>query len=105
MKFKFHPAALDEYEESIRYYRERDPAIADRFIEIVERTIADIVETPDRWRFVEADVRRCLTRVFPYGILYSIETDYVLVLAIMHCSREPGYWKTRSPQPGPPSDT
>lgn len=36
-------------------------------------------------------MRRCLTRVFPYGVLYSIEEDSVLILAVMHCSREPGY--------------
>ncbi|MGJ5632303.1 hypothetical protein [Nostoc sp. CALU 1950] len=41
------------------------------------------------------DVRRCMTRKFPYGILYTIEQDYILVLAVMHCSREAGYWKSR----------
>lgn len=35
-------------------------------------------------------------RVFPYAILYSIEADYVLIMAVMHCHREPGYWKNRS---------
>ncbi|MEH2159505.1 MAG: hypothetical protein V7K38_00285 [Nostoc sp.] len=38
---------------------------------------------------------RCLTRKFPYGILYTIQEDYILILAVMHCSREPGYWKER----------
>jgi toxin ParE1/3/4 len=32
---------------------------------------------------------------FPYGILYTIEPDYILILAVMHCSRKPGYWKSR----------
>lgn len=30
-----------------------------------------------------------------YGILYTIEQDYILILAVMHCSREVGYWKNR----------
>jgi deoxyribonuclease V len=36
---------------------------------------------------------RCLTRKFPYGILYTVEEDNILILGVMHCSREPGYWK------------
>jgi hypothetical protein len=41
------------------------------------------------------EIRRYLTRVFPYAILYSIEADYILIMAVMHCHREPGYWKNR----------
>ncbi|WP_143854013.1 type II toxin-antitoxin system RelE/ParE family toxin [Nostoc sp. 'Peltigera membranacea cyanobiont' 210A] len=51
--------------------------------------------SPTRWAVVDEDIRRCLTRKFPYGILYTIEEDRVLILAVMHCSREPGYWKER----------
>lgn len=40
---------------------------------------------------MDEDVRRCLTHVFPYGVLYTIEADFILVVAVMHCSREPGY--------------
>ena len=54
-----------------------------------------ILEDPLRWRPFDEDVRRCLTRVFPYGILYTIESDFVLIVAVAHCSREPGYWKHR----------
>ena len=58
-------------------------------------TIARVVVTPDRWRILEEDVRRCLVRVFPYAVLYTIETDYILILAVMHGKREPGYWRHR----------
>jgi hypothetical protein len=44
---------------------------------------------------MEQGVRRCLTHTFPYGILYAIEGDFIHVLAVMHCSRKPGYWKDR----------
>ena len=38
---------------------------------------------------MEDDVRRCLTSRFPYGVLYSIETDEVFILAVMHLNRNP----------------
>jgi hypothetical protein len=41
------------------------------------------------------ETRRVLVHVFPYAVLYSIEDGFVYIVAVMHCSREPGYWKTR----------
>jgi len=95
MNFEFHPEALEEYQEAALYYARRDPELARRFIQSVEDAIRRVVDAPERWRIIDEDVRRCLTRVFPYGILYTIETNYVLIVAVMHCSREPGYWKSR----------
>jgi plasmid stabilization system protein ParE len=95
MRYEFHPEALEEYEEAALYYAERDPGLALRFIETVEEAIRRILEAPTRWRVIDEDVRRFLTRVFPYGILYTVEPDFVLIVAVMHCSREPGYWKQR----------
>ena len=95
MKYVFHPAALDEYREAALWYAEREQKTALRFVASVEDAIARIVESPRRWRVIDEDVRRCLTRVFPFGILYTIEDDFLLIVAVMHFSREPGYWKSR----------
>ncbi len=99
MKYEFHPDALSEYADSTAYYLEHDPALARRFVESIEGTIRRIIENPQRWRIVDEDVRRCLARVFPYGILYTIEAHSILIIAVMHCSREPGYWKRRKGTP------
>lgn len=99
MRYEFHPEALDEYEAAALYYAERDPGLALRFIEVVEETIQRILEAPNRWRVIDEDVRRCLTRVFPYAVLYTVEPDFILIVAVMHCSREPGYWKQRLSRP------
>jgi plasmid stabilization system protein ParE len=96
MKYEFHPEALDEYEDAARYYAECQAGLELRFIQCIESTFRRICETPDRWRIFEQDIRRCLVHVFPYAILYSIESDYVLIIAVMHCSREPGYWRHRT---------
>jgi toxin ParE1/3/4 len=52
-------------------------------------------EFPNRYALVDDDVRRCMARKFSYGVLYTIEQDFILILAVMHCSQEPGYWKNR----------
>jgi plasmid stabilization system protein ParE len=95
MKHEFHPEALAEYEATTRYYAKRDPRVAEHFVAAVEDAIERILDSPTRWRIVDEDVRRCLTHLFPYGVLYTIEPDFVLIVTVMHCSREPGYWKAR----------
>lgn len=99
MKWDFHPEALEEYHEAALYYAERDPALALRFVEAVEDAIRRILESPERLRVLDEDVRRCLTHVFPYGVLYTIEPEFILIVAVMHCSREPDYWKRRVATP------
>jgi plasmid stabilization system protein ParE len=95
MKYVFHPEVLTEYAESVQYYMERRVEVAQAFIDAVEDAVYRIRESPTRYIVIDEDVRRCMIRKFPYGILYTIEQDYILILAVMHCSREPGYWKSR----------
>jgi len=95
MNWDFHPEALEEYESAALYYAEQDVDLQLRFIESIENAIERILESPTRWRVIDEDVRRYIAHVFPYGILYTIEDDFVLIIAVMHFSREPGYWKDR----------
>jgi toxin ParE1/3/4 len=95
MRYEFHPEALEEFSQAALWYAEHEPELGRQFLGSLEEAIERVVEAPLRWRVIDEDVRRCLTRVFPYEILYTIESDFVLILAVMHCSREPGYWKQR----------
>jgi len=95
MKFRFHPAASAEYEADIRFYKKRQPGLQHRFVASVEEAIGRILEHPERWRMIEPDIRRCLTRIFPYSVIYSVQGETVFIIAIAHGSREPGYWKDR----------
>jgi toxin ParE1/3/4 len=86
MKFGFHPEALAEFRDAARRYRLSQEGVALRFVVSVE----DAIE-----RILEDDVRRCLTRVFPYAVLYTVESEFVLIIAVMRCHLEPGYWRER----------
>lgn len=95
MRYVFHPEALTEYAEAVQYYAERPVGVAQAFINAIEDTVYRLRESPTRYAVIDEDVRRCMVRRFPYSILYTIEQDYILILAVMHCSRKPGYWKRR----------
>ena len=93
---EFHPEAHAEYLAAADYYEQRKPGLGARFTLEVEAALERVAEAPRRYPILEEDVRRCLTHTFPYGILYTLEGDSILIVAVMHCSREPGYWKHRT---------
>ena len=79
MKFRFHPEALAEYADAALYYSDRVPGLGADFANEIEAGIASITADPMRSPVTEDDVRRYLVRRFPYGILYSIDGDHVLI--------------------------
>jgi toxin ParE1/3/4 len=95
MRVDFHPEALAELQLAAGFYESQRPGMALRFVEAVEDAAARIAESPNTWRLIDENVRRCPTHVFPYGVLYALESDSIRILAIAHLAREPGYWKAR----------
>ncbi|MCD6048998.1 MAG: plasmid stabilization protein [Verrucomicrobia bacterium] len=95
MKVGFHPEARQELGHSFRDYRSIRPELGYQFAVQVQRAIARIAENPPWFLEVEPGIRRCLVKQFPYALLFNITGESVLILAVMHCSREPGYWRHR----------
>ncbi len=95
MNYAFHPDALAELENATRYYADKQLGLELRLIAAVEACVAKIREHPERFLFLTSDVRRCLVRVFPYAVLYAEEPNLILIIAVMHCHRKPGYWQSR----------
>lgn len=95
MSYRFHPEAEAELNRSIDYYESIEPGLGYDFALEVYDTIQRVVDFPKAWTLLEGDVRRSLVKRFPYGILYSIETDGVFILAVMNLHRAPDYWKHR----------
>jgi plasmid stabilization system protein ParE len=54
-----------------------------------------IAEAPEQGPEIEPGIRRMLLQRFPYGLLYAVEPERILVLTVMHLRRCPGYWRGR----------
>lgn len=97
--YGFHPEALFEFAEATNYYlHEASARVAESFIASVESAIATLLDDPTRWRIVEEpEIRRYILSRFPFVIYYRWEPrdERVTIYAVMHCSREPGYWHHR----------
>ena len=93
MSHFFHPEA--EFLDAPDYYEDCEEGLGIDFAVDVQSAIERAVRNPRAWALLEEDVRRCQTKRFPYGVLYSEEPDGVFILAIMHLHRDPDYWKHR----------
>lgn len=91
----FHPEAERELQNAAEFYESRSEGLGVRFLDDVREGLASIGEAPDRWPKLSGEIRRYLIRPFPFSILYRELPKHVLVLAVMHLHREPGYWKSR----------
>ncbi|MGB3916271.1 MAG: type II toxin-antitoxin system RelE/ParE family toxin [Thiothrix litoralis] len=96
--FHFHPAARQELDETIHYYDSVQPGLGLDFLEEAYATIQRILDYPEAWSTLSANTRRCLTNRFPYGLIYQIQDNGVLIVAVTHLNRKPGYWQERDPK-------
>jgi hypothetical protein len=73
-RYVLHPEANQEYAEALAYYAAIDRELGERFFSEIEALLSDISRNPARYRLVEPRVRRHISQLFPYGILYTRTT-------------------------------
>ncbi len=84
-----------ELAEAATYYDQREAGLGADFLKAVQETIAAIQRSPETWPYYEVPVRSCRVRLFPYRLFYRVLPDRVQIIAVMHLSQKPGYWKNR----------
>jgi plasmid stabilization system protein ParE len=92
--YRFLEEAEADFLAGLRFYAERDRAVARRFDQLIRQTIARIVENPGRWPLKDGSHRYVLQR-FPYTVAYVVEGQLVSIVAVAHHSRDPDSWKDR----------
>ena len=95
MKIRYLPGALQDFDEAIAYYQERSPRAAQNLMQAIrtgERLIRDFPElAPSLGR----RLRVLPVSRFPYSLVYFLGGNEIVMVAVAHQSRRPGYWKGR----------
>ena len=92
MKIVFSKLALLELEDAIAFYETELAGLGLLFKEEIKLSVSRIKEHPEAWSIEKGDVRKALLHRFPFKILYAIEKDKIIILAIAHQHRKPNYW-------------
>lgn len=95
MQVRFLLPAQRELAEAKQYYDREHAGLGERFKSAAHAAAIRIATQPFAWRIERGEVRRCLLNKFPYKLLYVVRGEAVIVLAVAHAHRKPGYWLER----------
>jgi plasmid stabilization system protein ParE len=97
MNLRIHRLAVAEIDHEVDYYESKHVGLGDELEDEIDAALDLILRFPeigvrsqqrnDRYMFV-------LER-FPFTLRYQLVGDEVVVLALAHTSKRPGYWSRR----------
>ena len=95
MTINWDENAEAEFVEAAVYYERKVDGLGERFIVRIEATVARVLSNPFLHRCFDGECRRVKTETFPFFLIYRVSADHLHILAVLHSSRQPGYWKDR----------
>jgi plasmid stabilization system protein ParE len=95
MPVRFHPLAAEEIEEAQAWYEERSLLAAAGFLQELSGAVRRIGEAPNRYPIALHGARRLVLERFPFNIFYRVTASEIVVVALAHQKRRPGYWADR----------
>jgi plasmid stabilization system protein ParE len=96
MQLIVHPAAQREFDAALQWSKAKfGDGVAARLRRRFEQAGEMLLREPELGTPAAARARRLPLRRFPYTLVYRIDGGAIHVLALMHQSREPEYWRGR----------
>ena len=89
IQFRILSEALQDLANAVQYYETECPGLGTDFLSEYERTISRIRHFPEAWSPINANLRRCLLRRFPYAVFYSKEGNMIVISAVSDLRRDP----------------
>ena len=92
---RFHNEARREFLDSVAYYEAIQVGLGERFRQSVEAAVALAASLPFAGSPHRHGTRRVFPKKFPYAVVYLAAEDEIVIFAVAHFKRIPGYWKNR----------
>jgi len=93
MTIRFLSPAEAELAAAAQYYEEQVPGLGEEFLDEIELALEKILSFPEAWAPLSHNQRRCPLRRFPYGLIYQVRGDEIIIASVMHLRRHPDHWK------------
>ena len=90
------PGARQDFDESFDWYAERSVPTAIHFTAAVEAALAKIIADSSQFWSSDGIHHECPLKKFPFRAIDRITDEGVLIVAISHAKRRPGYWRNRN---------
>ncbi len=95
MRTTFIRPAQAEAEEAVAYFDEQREGLGDRFTHDLRATVEAVAARPLSGKIIEGRVRKARFKTFRYNLIYIPDPDEIVIVAVAHHRRRPGYWRAR----------
>ena len=93
--YRFLTPAEIEMTEASAFYEAATAGLGSDFLDEIQRVIHVLRQHPELGRSTGHGFRQALLYRFPFSLIYSLEVDTILIIAVAHQRRRPGYWRDR----------
>jgi len=93
---RLRPEAEQDLADAAAWYEEQRQGLGHEFLDEVLTMLSRIAETPMMYPNVHRNARRAVIHRFPFGVYFRVEHATIVVVAVMHGSRNPRRWKNRT---------
>jgi plasmid stabilization system protein ParE len=101
VRLELHPEADAEVDSAVDWYEAQRPGLGAEFFAELRRDLGIVAAAPRSWplwpgaHMQALGVRRFVMSRFPFALPYLVIEEQVVVLAVAHLRRRPGYWLRR----------
>jgi len=92
----FRPDAETDVADAAAWYETQKVGLGAEFLDEILNVCSGITENPQLFPLVHRKTRRALIHKFPFVIYYRVENGLISIIAVMHGSRDPNKWKSRT---------
>ena len=92
---RFHGEARLEFLDSVAYYEAIHVGLGEQFRQSVETAVALAASLPFAGSPHKHGTRRVFPKKFPFAVVYLVGQNEIVIFAVAHFRRRPGYWKSR----------
>jgi len=93
--YRFLSPAEEEMTEAALFYESSSGGLGNDFLDDVQRAVDRLSDYPHSGERINSNFRRTLLHRFPFSLIYAVERNSIVIAAVAHHGRAPGYWRSR----------
>ena len=95
MNIRFIVPAGKELDDAYEWYERQVHGLGVEFLDEIDQVVHRIKMFPESFSVLTGELRRARLVRFPYGLIYGVDGDLIVIIAVAHLHREPFYWIDR----------
>lgn len=92
---RFLSPAEEEMTEAALFYESRSGGLGNDFLDDVQQAVDRLSAYPHSGEPIDSGLKRMPLHRFPFSLIYALEQTGIVIVAVAHYGRAPGYWRSR----------